>query len=168
MVARSTKLIHPSGVSIQTPILVSSFSSKGFRFSKKGSKIISEAFDLIKTTSDALTESALVSAYDLNYYYPPTKKFREIGFSPQLTFVDSGGYETLEDFDFSEAYKHPAKIKKWNLDMYENVLNSWPEYLPAVYVTYDHGSEKRVSLRNQIIRAEKILKKHPNWIFHST
>lgn len=162
MQARSTKLIHPSGAAIQTPLLISSFSSKGFRFAKNGRRTSSEAYDLIKTTADGIAEAALLSAYDIHHYYPDVKKLRDINFSPELTFIDSGGYETLEDFDFSEAYKYAGKIKPWNNKMYEDVLNAWPAYFPAAFVTYDHGAEKKLNFSKQIARAEKIASKYPN------
>jgi hypothetical protein len=161
MLARTSSIIHPSGIAIQTPILVSSFSSKGFRFIRKGKKHHSETFELVQVTAEALTEAVLLSAYDLNYYYPPIKSFRKFSFSPQVLFVDSGGYETLEDFDFSEAYRHPVKIKKWNLGLYEKVLSQWPPYYPAIIVSYDHGSERRIPLRKQIERAEKLRAQFP-------
>jgi ribosomal protein S20 len=162
MLARSSNIIHPSGLTIQTPILISSFSSKGFRFIKNGKKQNSEAFELVQVTAEALTEAVLLSAYDLKYYYPPIKNFRNFSFAPQVLFIDSGGYETLEDFDFSEAYRHPVKIKKWDLSLYEKVLSQWPGYYPAIIVSYDHGSERRIDLRKQIDRANKLRAKFPN------
>src|SRR6476661_9637791 len=105
MLARTTSLTHPGGTRIQTPLLISSFSSKGFRFTKKGTKFHSEAFKLIHDTAEALTEAVLLSAYDLKHYFPGISSFRKFNFAPQIIFLDSGGYETLEDFDFSEAYK---------------------------------------------------------------
>ncbi len=161
MLARTSNIIHPSGITIQTPLLISSFSSKGFRFIKKGKKQNSEAFELVQVTAEALTEAVLLSAYDLNYYYPSIKSFRSFSFAPQVLFIDSGGYETLEDYDFSEAYRHPAKIKKWNLALYEKILSQWPPYYPAIIVSYDHGSERRMDLRKQISRAEKLHLKYP-------
>lgn len=161
MLARTTNILHPNGISIQTPILVSSFSSKGFRLTKRGKQYQSEALELVRINAEALTEAVLFSAYDLHYYFPQIKLFRRFGFSPQILFIDSGGYETMEDFDFTEAYRHPIKINKWNLQLYENILSGWPEYHPAIIVSYDHGSERRVGLRQQIERTNKLQQKYP-------
>ena len=161
MLARSSIITHPNGVKIQTPILISSFSSKGFRFIKKRKKTHSEAFEFIKGSAENLTEVALLSAYDLHHYYPPIKSFRKLGFAPQIIFIDSGGYETLEDFDFSEAYRYPVKIEKWDNELYYNVIKGLPNYYTTILISYDNGSEKRVTLKRQISRAEKLLSDFP-------
>src|SRR5258706_15857424 len=101
MKPRTSKLIHPLGYTIETPLLVSSFSSKGFRFiDKSKSSIKSEVGELISSVSEFITESALVSAFDLKYYLGAGKDLRKkYKLSPTVLFVDSGGYETLEDYD---------------------------------------------------------------------
>jgi hypothetical protein len=162
MLARSSTLIHPSGQKLQTPLLVSSFSSKGFKFIHRKGKERSEAYEYLKMTSDALTDSVLISAYDIKYYYPSINKFRSEGFFPQFVFVDSGGYETLDDFDFSEAYKYPVKINAWDLESYEEILFKWPKFYDGIFVSYDHGSERRLSFSKQVKRAEKLFNKFPN------
>lgn len=52
MLARSTILKHPNGLELQTPLLVSSFSSKGFRFIKRKNKFESEAIELLKQAAE--------------------------------------------------------------------------------------------------------------------
>lgn len=84
MLARTSKLIHPSGAKISTPLLVPSFSSKGFKFDKEGN---SEVKDIIAITSEWLTDTALVSAYDCYYKQVPDEFYSVVEFC----FVDSGG-----------------------------------------------------------------------------
>lgn len=164
MLARSQKIQHPNGELLETPLLISSFSSKGFRFRarKKGNEI-SESFEFLKMTAEALTETVLISAYDLKHFYR-VEELRKIKLFPKFIFVDSGGYETSEGFDTSEAYKYPVKIKDWTLEDYELILNKWPKYYPGIIVSYDHGVEKRISLDTQIKRARMLFDKYPQFL----
>src|SRR5205809_4571701 len=87
--ARSTSLRHPSGVVLKTPLLVPSFSSKGLRQTKKGRSELSAVF---RNSASVLTETMLISAYDVHYrHLPRPERFPA---TATLTFVDSGGYET--------------------------------------------------------------------------
>jgi hypothetical protein len=162
MISRSTTLKHPSGVELQTPLFVSSFSSKGFRFIKNKGKLKSEVVELVKLASEYLSETVLLSAYDLKYYLPSPKKLRQERFLPKLVFLDSGGYETIDDYDFSEAYKHPVIVKRWTPLHHKKILDSWPKYFPAVIISYDNGNEKRRTLQQQIKKATELFARHPD------
>src|SRR5258705_12214627 len=111
MLARSSKIIHPSGDVLETPLLVPSFSSKGFRYRKfkNSKKIQSEITALLSATSEALTGPVLFSAYDIAMSFinkPPGGK--NLQYFPQFTFLDSGGYETSEGYDLSEVFRYPV------------------------------------------------------------
>lgn len=159
-----SKIIHPMGAIIETPLFVSSFSSKGFRFKENRRKeVISEIGDLIKSTSEFITESALVSAFDLKYYLGPANKLQsKFQISPSLLFIDSGGYETLDDYDLSEVYKHPIKRQDWSLQLYEEQLQLLPKTIPSVLVSYDNAGDPRRPLEKQIQKANKLFAKYPN------
>jgi hypothetical protein len=58
MLARSTKLQHPLGVNFETPLLIPSFSSKGFGVSKSGESEIRQIFAV---ASEYLTDTMLGS-----------------------------------------------------------------------------------------------------------
>ena len=58
ILARSSEIHHPLGNSIITPLLVPSFSSKGFGFDGKGQ---SEIFHYYNVAAEVLTESMLVT-----------------------------------------------------------------------------------------------------------
>src|SRR5438045_7405242 len=103
--ARSTPIVHPSGESLRTPLLVPSFSSKGFGFSKNNSgKLISEADSIFKVASEWLNKTMLVSAFDLAKKNVTLSKQSPV----QLTFVDSGGYEVSSFQDISATYHMPS------------------------------------------------------------
>src|SRR5258708_36143406 len=70
-----------------TPLLVPSFSSKGFP----------EVDRLIKSSAEIITDTCLVSAYDISYgLIPDNLSFAE------FLFLDSGGYDSCKDLDFSD------------------------------------------------------------------
>jgi hypothetical protein len=108
--ARSTKLHHPSGFSLETPLLVPSFSSKGFGFKKKTGE--SEIHKIFSIASEFLERAMLVSAYDLAYEHldPIENAITEI------TIVDSGGYEVSNIHDLSAAYCQSVQPHKWSID----------------------------------------------------
>jgi len=155
MLARSSILRHPSGTTLKTPLLVPSFSSKGFRFDKKK---ISEIKDIFRNTAEVLFESMLVSAYDIYYgHLPQPKKFP---CSPSLTIIDSGGYETGVDHDFSTIYKYVYKTQIWELRHLYKVLDSWPIQIPAVFVSFDKDSAGK-SISTQLDNARALFSRYP-------
>ena len=91
MLARSNKIIHPLGIELETPLLVPSFSSKGFGFKDKIKDSlfdVSEVTDALEFSKEFLTESLLVSAYDLFYAHIP---YIESTLCTDLIIIDSGG-----------------------------------------------------------------------------
>lgn len=85
MLCRTSKLIHPSsGASLETPLLVPSFSSKAFGFGRDGEP---EVLQVLKAAQEFITRTCLVSAYDVHYNYIPDPYDLEI--SVDLIFLDS-------------------------------------------------------------------------------
>jgi hypothetical protein len=161
MLARVNKLKHPLGIEIETPLLIPSFSSKGFGFKKKSKRNkpdISEVVDALMFSREFLTESLLISAYDIHYKHIP---FNEDLFVTDITFIDSGGYETGNAYDISATTKYNYDLKVWDLEQLKKVLQKWPEHKAGVIVSYDHGNY-RVPLENQINDAEELFKEFPN------
>jgi len=157
MSARNNKIKHPSGIEIETPILIPSFSSKGFSFDSKGQ---SEATDALNLSNEFLTESSLMSAYDLYYKHIP---FSEEYICTDVTFIDSGGYETSDIYDFSAIAKYSYPVKDWDLDKYETIINGWPGHKAGIIVSYDHG-KSRFDLNTQIDMANNLFKKHSSFL----
>lgn len=156
MRARKSAVRHPSGVTLQTPLLIPSFSSKGFQFNRNGQSEITIALGI---TSEVLYESMLISAYDLFHGYIP--KPTDLKGLPNIIFLDSGGYETSDEHELSAVFRHSVPVKEWDEPKLKTVLDSWPPHIPAVFVNFDHGSVRK-PFKAQIAGAWKFLKKYPD------
>ena len=122
MLAKSSKLSHPLGITFETPLLVPSFSSKGFAFKKKknkGDADVSEAIDALEFSKEFLTESLLISAYDMYHQHIP---FVEENICTEITFLDSGGYESGNTYDLSTISKFNYDLKNWDVEKLKEVL----------------------------------------------
>lgn len=152
--ARGTKLHHPNGFSLETPLLVPSFSSKGFGFKKKTGE--SEINKIFSIASEFLERAMLVSAYDLAYgnLAPIESAITEI------TIVDSGGYEVSDIHDLSAVYCQSVKPHKWSIDHLKAIYDSWPDHIPAVFVSFDHPRLHR-ALQDQIEAARSLFGHYP-------
>jgi len=156
MNTKNSILKHPSGIEITTPLLVPSFSSKGFAMHDGKS----ELRNVMIFTKEFIYESQLLSAYDI--YYKHMLDLSEFN-STQLTVIDSGGYETSNNFDLSETRKYDRAKKKWNIYLLNNVLNTWPELYPAIAVNYD-AIELKLSIEEQIKNALEFFKPKPQFL----
>src|SRR5713101_5974784 len=97
MLARTSVLRHKvTGATLRTPLLVPSFSSKGFSRDSKGT---SEIGKILETTAEFLTDSFLISAYDVKHCHVPLPLM--LPCRPEIIFLDSGGYEISGERDFS-------------------------------------------------------------------
>lgn len=157
MFTRSTTIRHkPSGVNLQTPLLIPSFSSKGFSRSKKDGK--SEIGKILATSGEFLTESFLISAYDV--FYGDIPQPRDLPFTPELIFLDSGGYEISTDRDYSSVIDPLPAPEPWDLPKLKSVLNKWPDEIPLVIVSYDHHHERK-PLVEQLADARELFRDYP-------
>lgn len=174
---RRSVLKHPSGIEIKTPLLIPSFSSKGFVFPKQKveyseynyfqtktkllkennptSGKISEVAELIKDVSDTLTDSMLVSTYDIYHKHIPIPYENK---TPDVIFLDSGGYEVGDTFDYSEIIRSTGNPDEWSMEKHTEVLEAWPDYVPAVFVSYDCDFRGK-PIAEQIKLAESSLSK---------
>lgn len=124
----------------RTPLLVPSFSSKGFP----------EVAHIVDYMSEVIDGATLISAYDLHY------KELEPPFNfPSLIFLDSGGYEASKDTDLSEFGEKEHRARPWTREMHEDVLKTWKPTVPSFLINYDHPKE-RLSLRDQVERAKSM------------
>jgi hypothetical protein len=121
----------------RTPLLVPSFSSKGFPDVKKIVEYMSELIDGV----------TLVSAYDL-YYKDIVAPFN----FPSLIFLDSGGYESTKDMDLSDFGEKEHVARKWCQAFHEEILADWSPTVPSILISYDHP-EERLTVGDQIDRA---------------
>lgn len=140
MLAKRRSLLLDGNEVARTPLLVPSFSSKGFPDIAK----------IIKTTEEVIEGEMLISAYDLHYdnIKPPFDY-------ASLLFVDSGGYEASKDTELSDLGERDHTPKEWNQEIYEAVLATWRPRVPTVVISYDHPKERQ-SIRDQIERAKRM------------
>ena len=154
MLARSSSIQHPSGIEVQTPLLVPSFSSRGFGFKRNGGAEVKKIFEV---ASEFLADTMLVSAYDLHHSHLGPVEHAVV----DLTFVDSGGYETSDEPDLSSVYDQPVEAKPWVAAALKEVLDSWPAHIPAVLVSFD-SPDVRHSLSDQVESAKTLLVSYPD------
>lgn len=138
-----------NGVEIErTPLLVPSFSSKGF---PDVAKIIASCSELIEGVT-------LVSAYDLHY-----KKIQPPFDFPSLIFLDSGGYEASKDAELSDLGDKDHHPKEWTQEMHEAIIATWQIAVPSVLISYDHP-KARVGIVDQIERARAMAPGRTNFL----
>lgn len=146
MLARCTKFSLPNGDNFETPLLLPSFSSKGFPDLQK----------IIKILEEHISGPVLISAYDVHYKLIQKK----ISFSQQLLFIDSGGYECSTIVDFINHSVGVYKPKKWNKKLFYESINALLEdRVPKVIISYDHP-KCRQSLSIQINEARLLFEQY--------
>lgn len=122
----------------RTPLLIPSFSSKGFE----------QIGEIVEYSSEIIDSAMLISAYDLHYkYISPPFNFAS------LIFLDSGGYEASKDADLSDFGDREHQPRQWSRELHDAQLASWKPGVPSVIISYDHPSE-RMPIADQISRAE--------------
>lgn len=124
----------------RTPLLVPSFSSKGFP----------EVAKIIQTTSEVIDGEILISAFDLkNHKIEPPFDFAS------LIFLDSGGYEASKETEISDLGSRDHEPKEWTREFHETTLAEWDLKVPTVFISYDHPKE-REPVALQIERAKSM------------
>ena len=157
MLAKNSTLRHKqSGISLETPILIPSFSSKGFARSKNDQR--SEIGKILRASGEFITDAFLVSAYDIYYEHIPRPL--DLPFTPEVIFLDSGGYEISTDRDYSSVIDPLPAPELWEVGKWESVVASWPADLPMVAVSYDHYQE-RAPFAEQVTLARERFAKCP-------
>lgn len=123
-----------------TPMLIPSFSSKGFP----------EVDSIIRAMSETITDSILISAYDIaNGFIKTVPEF------PQLLVLDSGGYESSACSELSDPQMNTYRDLPWSREQHCSVLDNWSAPQPTLAVTYDHPTA-RADIPEQIRRANEL------------
>lgn len=108
-----------------TPLLLPSYSSRALSGSARN---LEDAKGTVRRTLGLLVGHVLISAYDLDagvFGEAKNRLGRAVTESP-LTFIDSGGYENLEDPD-----------ARWTPERHARTLRGWPAASQAVMVGFD-------------------------------
>jgi hypothetical protein len=154
LLARKTTIKHPNGTQISTPLLVPSFSSKGFLITNEGK---SELNNIYKKTSEYITDAALISAFDVS-----NKHIENVNYSiANITFVDSGGYEVSNSYDLSTINYTKGGQKNWTEKQLNDVYKNIPNDYTVVLVNFDHP-DYRFNVEKQIDNAKVFFSKFPN------
>jgi hypothetical protein len=123
LLARERIVCHNGAELFRTPLLVPSFSSKGFPEMKK----------IIALMREFITGAVLVSAYDEHYGFLASQNLT----FPSVIFLDSGGYEARVEHDLSESYGQDYKPKEWKVGHHRDVIKNWRSNIPTILVSYD-------------------------------
>jgi hypothetical protein len=152
----------PSGEAIETPLLVPSFSSRGFA-QVPGAPPRSEASELLEFFGPELHESFLVSAYDLHHKLLTDGDLVERGewgqsllARPKVLFIDSGGYEIAPGADAGELLQDAREGRRpWDETTYAALLDRIPEQAGnCALVSFDRPGE---TYESQIAAAQALL-----------
>jgi hypothetical protein len=126
----------------ETPIVVPSFSSKGFPDVSK----------IVETLAQSITDTALISAYDISHgHLTAVPQF------PAYLFLDSGGYECGKDTELSDTRLNDYVPAEWSLEKLQKVLDEWRGDQPTIAVSFDHPKH-RIPVIEQIKRARELFK----------
>jgi len=154
MLCRTSTIEHgASGVAMTTPLLIPSFSSKGFARIQENGR--SEVRDIFDATNGFIKEVFLISAYDIFYGHVPQPQ--EMECTPELVVVDSGGYEVVSASDRPSSKILCSGDSPWTLERLESVYNEWPDDIPAILVSFDHPDVRKPFLE-QIADAQMLFR----------
>ena len=134
-------------LNVETPLLIPSFSSKA-------SVDVSSIFAALQPS---ITESFLVSAYDLHYGDIELPG----GVPAEVLFLDSGGYEVSKDHDLMDPVYELPEAKVWTPDNFRQVLSDLDTLMPTFVTAYDHP-ELRHPLSCQIDNALEVFREFPH------
>jgi hypothetical protein len=148
MFAKRRSVLLAGSEVARTPLLVPSFSSKGFPDVKQ----------TVAACETFITESALFSAYDLDHRLVSLPSSL-----PGLLFLDSGGYECSKDDEFERLGFASQKPRAWNAKQHEKcaqrvIKRVTREGCVTAAVSFDHPKARR-SLPAQIDAANGLFKR---------
>lgn len=145
-----TEACRPREVStagVDTPLLVPSFSSRGF-------PNLGALYDFLRSE---VPEASLVSAYDLHHRFLPLASVN----GSDVVVVDSGGYEAKPTYDPDEAYVDDRRGKAWSLEQYRSVVDGLEPFSRFVVVSFDHAGP--LPLAEQVASARSLFAGYPQY-----
>lgn len=147
------------------PLLIPSVSSKGFP-EVDG---MSEAGAALHIVSQDMTDSLLISAYDLHYGLLPDhsdllsdKHSSTLYVHPALLVVDSGGYETSDSYESGETRRGPREVREFDRRAFESVADALPTDRELLVVTYDGPDVLRTTFEEQREVAQRFKADRPH------
>lgn len=164
MLTRRRAINHPLGCTIDLPRLVPAFSSKGFPFivDDETGRDLSTVADALDMTGATISDSVLVSAYDISHKYLRRPE-RYYG-NKELVIIDSGGYELSKEFDSTEPmHREHETDQSYDLRRYKEVLMGLPTNCPIAITNFDQGSRAK-EIVEQIRDAQQLFNKFPKFL----
>lgn len=131
----------------RTPLLVPSFSSRGFP----------DVSGIHLSTSDEVFEASLVSAYDIGHNLLEGQDI----YCSDVLFIDSGGYEAKLTYDPGEVYNDDRRGRPWSLEDYRAVLDGLSPLSQLVMVSFDHAGPR--PLLAQVEEARDLFHAYPEY-----
>lgn len=131
---------------LTTPFLIPSFSSKGFP----------DLEWILSRMKPYITDLAMVSSYDIFHL--------DLGdelVTPNVLFVDSGGYEARRDHDLSEIYAHEYEPREWTRELHLRVLSDLEVPSALVLVSFD-AVKRNQPLERQVEHANGFFEQYPH------
>lgn len=135
-------------VDLYTPLLIPSFSSKGF----------ANLGEIVSSLDPFIIDTAMVSSYDIFHGFVSNNAL-----SPNLLFIDSGGYEARQDFDLAEVYALEYQPRVWNRKNHIQVLRKLDTLSAVAAVSFDEV-EGHYSIGEQVRRARSLFDDFPHFV----
>lgn len=153
---------------MQTPLLIPSFSSKGFDLAlRKDETKISEVSQYLQVFATRLTDAFLVSAYDLHHKLldgagslRPQNFANSLWSHPKILFIDSGLYEYRIGADSDEPIQEMRLPEAWNEDEFHKFAERLPRKAPIALVNWDRYE----NYRKQIDAAQAFFAEHESFL----
>jgi len=132
---------HVGSARTATPLLVPSFSSRGFQ----------DPIGVVKSYSPYTSRSCLISAFDVHYGVLPSE-WRDLA---DFIVLDSGGYEAYASSELSSP-------RSWDLGKYKSVIESLGAGTTYLLVTFDYNLRENPYER-QLAEASALCDKYPQY-----
>jgi len=150
--------VRLAGLSLDTPLLIPSVSSRGFPLDKAG---LAQSNLFLNYAKDSLDEALLVSAYDLEHRTLEDAAALLSGGGtgtpldrPRLLVVDSGGYETGQSWESGHVDRTSRPTEPYDADMFASVVDRLPQGRSLLVVSYDGPDIPRGTYAQQVARAQ--------------
>jgi hypothetical protein len=153
-----------NGRRVETPLLVPSFSSRGFSYVTDSGAERSEISKPLEVFAGEIPEALLVSAYDLHYRLlsvadtlaDPDWRRNPLS-TPLVTIIDSGGYEITPLADAGEPIQDLREPRPWGEQLYGDLLDSIPQAAEnCAAVGWDRPGQQYLT---QVLEAQRFFSK---------
>ncbi|MDJ0619766.1 MAG: hypothetical protein QNJ63_23995 [Calothrix sp. MO_192.B10] len=140
-------------IDVATPLIIPSFSSRGFP----------EVKNIYELTKDYITDISLISAYDIYYYLQSVEDI----YASNVIFIDSGGYETKSiqssvNSDDVYALRDNDNIHTWSRELQKNVIDNLQPLSQLVLINYDDFNNYEPTLK-QVELAKYFFQTYPDY-----